>query len=230
MSYTVPMEKNGHILVVDDDTRLRRLLKKYLGDNNFDVSEASDAVQAVELLGLFFFDLVIMDVMMPGKTGLEFTQEMREKGYKVPILMLTAMGDTSDRIRGLEMGADDYLSKPFEPRELILRIKSILKRSQTVSPSAEIFFGACRYVPQKGILFKNDQPISLTQTDLTILKALCAKIGDSVSREELGDALETDNLRSVDVQITRLRKKIEDENHPPCIRTVRGKGYVLVPQ
>lgn len=222
------MQSLAHILVIDDDTRLRRLLKKYLTDNGFEVSEVSNPYEAEEVLALFTFDLIIMDVMMPKKNGLDFTKELRDKGMVTPILMLTAMGDSSNRISGLENGADDYLPKPFEPRELVLRIQNILKRVDYLRRRDELFFGPYRYNMQSGILMQNDTPISLTTAEQELLKVLADRAGETVSREELADALNTDNLRSIDVQITRLRKKLEtDIKKPLCIQTVRGQGYIL---
>ena len=219
------MQSLAHILVIDDDTRLRRLLKKYLTDNGFEVS---NPYEAEEVLALFTFDLIIMDVMMPKKNGLDFTKELRDKGMVTPILMLTAMGDSSNRISGLENGADDYLPKPFEPRELVLRIQNILKRVDYLRRRDELFFGPYRYNMQSGILMQNDTPISLTTAEQELLKVLADRAGETVSREELADALNTDNLRSIDVQITRLRKKLEtDIKKPLCIQTVRGQGYIL---
>ena len=218
-----------HILVIDDDTRLRRLLNKYLTDNGFTVTEASNPIEAEQALELFVFDLIIMDIMMPQKNGLDFTKELREANLTTPILMLTAMGDSSNRITGLENGADDYLPKPFEPRELVLRIHNILKRIASLHPNNEIHFGPYRYNTDTTELFQNDIPILLTTVEQDLLKALSSKAGETISREELAEILKTDNLRSIDVQITRLRKKLEpDIKKPQCIQTVRGQGYLLV--
>ncbi len=223
------MTMPAHILVIDDDTRLRKLLNKYLTDNGFMVSEVSNPIEAEQILQLFVFDLIIMDVMMPQKNGLDFTKELRENGLSTPILMLTAMGDSSNRITGLENGADDYLPKPFEPRELVLRINNILKRVEALRPDDELYFGSYRYNLKTTELFQNDTPIMLTTAEQELLRALALKAGETVSREELGEALKTDNLRSIDVQITRLRKKLEtDIKKPQCIQTVRGQGYLLV--
>lgn len=222
------MNHTPHILVIDDDTRLRKLLHKYLTDNNFNVSQASCPDEARDILNLFNFDLIIMDVMMPGTNGLDFTKELRDNNFKAPILMLTAMGDTSNRIAGLENGADDYLPKPFEPRELVLRINNILKRIEHLHVSEDIYFGPYQYNIKTGILTLNNKPISLTTVEQDLLKSLALKAGETVSREELGITLNTDNLRTIDVQITRLRKKLEDDiKNPICIQTVRGQGYIL---
>lgn len=223
------MTQQPHILVIDDDTRLRRLLKKYLSDNQFTVCEASNATEADDLLDLFTFDLIIMDVMMPQKNGLDYTKELRDSGFQTPILMLTAMGDSSNRIIGLENGADDYLPKPFEPRELVLRINNILKRVDILRHTDDLYIGPYRYNKKSDTLLQNDTPVLLTTTEQDLLKALVLKAGKTISREELGLALKTDNLRTIDVQITRLRKKLEpDIKKPVCIQTVRGQGYILV--
>lgn len=222
-------EQRRHILVIDDDTRLRRLLYRYLTDNGFDVSEAADAAQAGRLFSLFAFDLLVMDVMMPGQTGTAFTKELRARGFMTPILMLTAMGQADDRINGLENGADDYLCKPFEPKELLLRIHNLLKRREnTVFQTNVVSFGNCAYDVRRGLLTKDGVPVALTTADQTLLRLLAAKSGETVSREELGQILGTDNLRTIDVQITRLRKKIESPDRPACIQTVRGQGYSLI--
>lgn len=223
------MVTSSHILVIDDDTRLRRLLKKYLTDNGFEVSEASNPNEADDLLALFVFDLIIMDIMMPQKNGLDYTKELRERDLQTPILMLTAMGDSSNRITGLENGADDYLPKPFEPRELVLRINNILRRVMALRHSDEVYFGPYTYNLTTGALLQNDTQIVLTTAEQELLKALVSKAGETISREELGELLKTDNLRNIDVQITRLRKKLEtDIKKPLCIQTVRGQGYLLV--
>ena len=223
-------DQRRHILVIDDDTRLRRLLYRYLTDNGFDVSEAADTMQAEQLFSLFSFDLLVMDVMMPGKTGTVFTKELRDRGFVTPILMLTAMGQVDDRISGLENGADDYLCKPFEPKELLLRIHNLLKRrEQVILQTNQVSFGSCIYDVRRGLLTKDGVPVALTTADQTLLRLLAAKSGEAVSREELGQILGTDNLRTIDVQITRLRKKIEaDIKNPLYIQTVRGQGYSLV--
>lgn len=220
-----------HILVIDDDTRLRRLLKKYLIENNFEVSEAANAQEAKTLLNLFTFSILIMDVMMPGQNGQELTKELRQNQINIPILMLTAMGDIDNRISGLEAGADDYLPKPFEPKELLLRINNILKRQIQQEIRTEILFGDCSYDSKTGKLTKNNTPVLLTGAEQDLLKILVSKIGTPISREEIAQSLETDNIRAIDVQITRLRRKIEtDIKKPICIQTLRGQGYILVPR
>ena len=222
------MSKN-HILVIDDDTRLRGLLQKYLSNNDFEVSEAANAEEALSLIQLFSFDLLVMDLMMPGKDGYTLTKQLRETDYDTPILMLTAMGDIDNRITGLENGADDYLTKPFEPKELLLRIHNILRRAQSKKQLESISFGPYTYKMITGILLKEDDPVSLTTAEQELLRALAQKPNQTLSREELADLLKTDNIRTIDVQITRLRKKIEsDIKNPLYIQTVRGQGYSLV--
>ena len=222
------MSKN-HILVIDDDTRLRGLLQKYLSNNDFEVSEAANAEEALSLIQLFSFDLLVMDVMMPGKDGYTLTKQLRETDYDTPILMLTAMGDIDNRITGLENGADDYLTKPFEPKELLLRIHNILRRAQSKKQLESISFGPYTYKMITGILLKEDDPVSLTTAEQELLRALAQKPNQTLSREELADLLKTDNIRTIDVQITRLRKKIEsDIKNPLYIQTVRGQGYSFV--
>lgn len=218
-----------HLLVIDDDTRLRKLLKKYLTENGFVITEAGNPEEAESIIDLLSFDLLIMDIMMPGKNGLDFTKELREKHFMTPILMLTAMGDSDNRIAGLEYGADDYLPKPFEPRELVLRINNILKRTAVGKKTQDVYFGAYQYNIASGVLKQNDTPIALTTAEQELLRALAGRAGEAVSREELAEILQTDNVRTIDVQITRLRKKIEqDIKKPLCIQTVRGQGYTLV--
>ncbi|MBO7244043.1 MAG: response regulator [Alphaproteobacteria bacterium] len=220
-----------HILVVDDDTRLRRLLKKYLSENGFVVSQAGGAQEAKELLKLFSFSILILDVMMPGQNGQDLTRELRENNFETPILMLTAMGDIDNRISGLEAGADDYLPKPFEPKELLLRINNILKRQIQQEIKKEICFGDCVYNLRTKQLLKNSTPVLLTGAEQDLLSVLISSLGEAISREDIAIALKTDNLRAIDVQITRLRRKIEtDIKKPICIQTVRGMGYILVPK
>ena len=224
---------NPHLLVVDDDTRLRNLLQKFLTDQGFVVTTASSAAEARSHLVSLSFDLLILDIMMPGETGLELTQSLREKD-DVPILLLTAMGETDDRISGLECGADDYLSKPFEPRELVLRINAILKRIQSKPlekelPSENVVFGTFRFDIRKSQLWNNNDFIHLTDVEAALLKALAEQPGSAVSRDELvEEGSDLSNTRSVDVQVTRLRRKIEqDPKYPRFLQTIRGVGYVL---
>lgn len=219
----------NHILVIDDDTRLRGLLQKYLSNNDFEVSEAANAAEALDLIQLFSFDLLIMDVMMPGQDGYTLTKQLRENGYEIPILMLTAMGDIDNRITGLENGADDYLTKPFEPKELLLRIHNILRRAQSLGKAQSVSFGPYTYKINAGLLLKENEAVSLTTAEQELLRALAQKPNQVLSRETLANMLKTDNIRTVDVQITRLRKKIEsDIKNPLYIQTVRGQGYSLV--
>ena len=223
------MSDSPVILVVDDDTRLRRLLKRYLSENEFKVLEAPSADEARVLIQTIQFDLIVMDVMMPGTNGMDMVRELRAEHNRTPILMLTAMGDVDDRISGLEAGADDYLAKPFEPRELILRINSILRRSTLEKQTAPMAFGDCVFDIQSGSLTRNGEPVALTGQETDILRFLAERAGQTVSRQELMPLLKTDNDRTVDVQMTRLRKKIEPEGlSPVCIQTVRGQGYRLI--
>ncbi|WP_419903802.1 response regulator [Kiloniella sp.] len=226
-------DMNPHLLVVDDDTRLRNLLQKFLSDQGFVVTTAASAAEARSHLASLTFDLLILDIMMPGETGLELTQSLRKKN-DVPILLLTAMGETGDRISGLESGADDYLSKPFEPRELVLRINAILKRIQSKPvekelPTENVVFGNFRFDVRKSQLWNNDDFIHLTDVEAALLKTLAEQSGSAVRRDELvEEGSDLSNTRSVDVQVTRLRRKIEqDPKYPRYLQTIRGVGYVL---
>jgi two-component system, OmpR family, phosphate regulon response regulator OmpR len=221
-----------HILVVDDDDRLRDLLRRYLTDNGFIVNTACDGKDALEKLQSLIFDLIVLDVMMPGMNGFELTAQLRGKECFTPVLLLTAMGEAEDRISGLETGADDYLTKPFEPRELVLRIRSILRRmpqEKDNAGAAEVIFGDYRFDLQKNRLFRESELIHLTTQEQDILQILAGSAGRPVSREILAQAGSfTGNERSVDVQINRLRKKLESRaGRPQHIMTVRGSGYVL---
>lgn len=222
------------ILVTDDDSRLRRLLNKYLSENGFRVFSVADTKEADALMKWFVFDLVIADVMMPVETGVEFTRRLRERGETVPVLMLTAMGETNDRINGLEAGADDYLPKPFEPRELLLRINNILRRVMSKPPEkqkAEVRFGIHHYDLDEKALYRGSERIRLPLAESALLQVLAERAGQDISREELAQKTGNEtNLRTVDVQITRLRRKIEpDVRQPKYIQTIRGKGYSLIP-
>jgi two-component system phosphate regulon response regulator OmpR len=216
-----------HLLVVDDDARLRELLRRYLSDSGFRVTTAADASEARSNLASFAFDLVVLDVMMPGESGLELTRALRTE-ERIPVLLLTAMGEPEDRVNGLEQGADDYLSKPFEPRELVLRIRNILQRrpaADLVSP--EIRFGGCRFDVVRGELYRGGDIVHLTAAEAGLLSILAEKAGQPVLREELSLSL-SGNVRNVDVQMTRLRRKIErDPRFPRYLQTVRGTGYML---
>ncbi|HEU5047786.1 MAG TPA: response regulator [Rickettsiales bacterium] len=223
-----PLEK-PHILVVDDDTRLRELLQTYLRDQGFAVTVAVNAKDARAKLALFRFDLMVLDVMMPGETGVELAHSLKREVIIPPILLLTAMAETEDRITGLETGADDYLTKPFEPRELVLRIQAILRRTNITSAKTFIQFGEFRFDLTNGNLQKNTETIFLTTSESQLLKTLAENSPEAVTRSDLAKSLGIgDNERNVDVQITRLRKKIEaDSSRPVYIKTVRGSGYAL---
>jgi two-component system phosphate regulon response regulator OmpR len=215
-----------HILAVDDDERLRSLLKRYLSEQGFMISAARDAAQARRLLACFEFDLIVLDVMMPGESGLDLLASL--PAGRPPALMLSAMGEARDRIKGLETGADDYLAKPFEPRELVLRLRAVLKRR--AEGEAKIMgFGEYRFDTANGILKRGKKIVNLTSGEVAMLKVLTLKSGAPVSREELARAMPgASSERSIDVQVTRLRKKIEDsEGRPMHLQTVRGQGYVL---
>lgn len=227
-------EDKAHILVVDDDTRLRSLLQRFLRENNFYVSTAKDADEARERLTEYKFDLLIVDIMMPNESGLDFLGTLRQES-SVPVILLTAMGETADRIAGLETGADDYLAKPFEPKELVLRIKNILRRApkETISEKQVLDLGLCLYDMEKKELFtKQNQIVHITPVEQLLLSVLGQKAGQVFSREKLAEILGAgQSPRSIDVQITRLRKKIEkDSKNPRYLQTVRGKGYMLLPE
>jgi two-component system, OmpR family, phosphate regulon response regulator OmpR len=222
---------NPHLLVVDDDQRLRALLQKYLSANGFRVSAAADADEARTLMKSMAFDLLILDVMMPGETGLDLTRAVRAQS-QVPILILTARGESEDRIAGFEYGADDYLPKPFEPRELVLRCGALLRRSAvpTVSPHREVKMGEAVFDPERGELRRKGKPVRLTSSEAALLKLFAANAGRPFSRMDLCSRLGVALERSIDVQVTRLRRKIEEDPKLPLyIQTVRGVGYVLVP-
>ncbi|MBE6449872.1 MAG: response regulator transcription factor [Alphaproteobacteria bacterium] len=221
-----------HILVIDDDNRLRQLLHKYLSQNDFFVSEAENPVQARQLMEDFTFDLFVVDVMMPLENGLEFTKWLRENKIFTPVLMLTAMGDVQNRIDGFEAGVDDYLPKPFEPKELLLRIYSILRRTEMILEKQrlnQLRFGNCLYDIERQELSKDGEFIALTPVESELMHLLVSQIGCEVSREELARLTKTENERTIDVQVNRLRKKIEEEpKKPRYLQTVRGKGYLLL--
>ena len=228
-----------HLLVVDDDDRIRGLLQKFLIRNNYLVSVATDAARARRLLGGLDFDLIVMDVMMPGEDGVSLTRALRDQGVMIPILLLTARGEAESRIDGLEAGADDYLVKPFEPRELLLRINAILRRiPQPLKPAAvtarNLTLGPLRYDVDRAELWLGDQPIRLTTTEIALMRIFAARAGEVVGREKLVAELGGDEAqaseRAVDVQITRLRRKIEpDPKQPRYLQTIRGEGYRLAP-
>lgn len=228
-------ELQAHLLVVDDDERIRGLLQKFLIRNGFLVSVARDAAQARRLLAGLDFDMLVLDVMMPGEDGISLTRDLR-KSLTVPILLLTAKGETINRIEGFEAGADDYLVKPFEPKELLLRINAILRRVPVVQPAAAapkvLHMGPVRYDMDRGELWRGSELIRLTSTEAALMRVFSAQPGVAISRDKLvGDATdEGGQERAVDVQITRLRRKIEDDpKQPRYLQTVRGEGYMLQP-
>ena len=217
----------AHILVVDDDDGIRNLVKQYLNENNFLVTTAISAEDAVQKINLIKFDLIVLDIMMPGKNGLEFTVENKQK-INTPIILLTAKGEVSERIEGLEVGADDYLPKPFEPKELILRIKNILNKTKSKNIKRVIDFGNVTIDLNKHLIFKKDKEFKINNTEKTILEEMVNSPGKTFSREEIGKIINLDKERSIDVIITRLRKKIEiDPKNPKYLQTLRGEGYVL---
>ena len=217
----------AHILVVDDDDGIRSLVKKYLNENNFLISTAENAEDAKKKIELIKFDLIILDIMMPGKSGLEFIQENKKK-LETPIILLTAKGEPSERIEGLEIGADDYLPKPFEPKELILRIKNILNKTKKISQKRIIEFDKIKIDLNKLIILKNDKEFKINNTEKIILEKMINNPGKTFSRENIGILINLNKERSIDVIITRLRKKIEDDpKNPKFLQTMRGAGYVL---
>ncbi|MCR9107668.1 response regulator [Marivita sp. XM-24bin2] len=230
-------DPDAHLLIVDDDERIRGLLQKFLIRNGFLVSAARDAAHARRILSGLDFDLIVLDVMMPGEDGISLTRGIRE-GSSTPILLLTARAETEDRIAGLEAGADDYLAKPFEPKELLLRINAILRRmpEQTAADSAPKYLslGPIRYDTERGEMWRGDDLVRLTSTEIQLMKVFAAKPGIALSRtqlvEELGRDRGQSQERAVDVQITRLRRKLEDNpKQPRYLQTVRGAGYMLAP-
>ncbi|CUK08036.1 response regulator [Shimia thalassica] len=231
------IEVDPHLLIVDDDERIRDLLKKFLMRNGFLVSAARDAAHARRILSGLDFDLIVMDVMMPGEDGMSLTRAIRETSM-TPILLLTAKGETEDRIKGLEAGADDYLPKPFEPKELLLRINAILRRMPEVSEADTapkvLHLGPIRYDIDRGEMWQGDEIVRLTATESQLMKIFAGTPGEAVSRTKLVEDLGRDRgqaqERAVDVQITRLRRKIEeDPKQPRYLQTVRGAGYMLAP-
>jgi two-component system phosphate regulon response regulator OmpR len=226
-----PGMEDPHLLVVDDDAKLRALLQRYLSSNGFRVSAAADAEEARTLMKSMAFDLLILDVMMPGESGLDLTRAVRANS-QTPILILTARGDSEDRIAGLENGADDYLPKPFEPRELLLRCGALLRRAAPParSPHREVKMGEAMFDPERGELRRKGKPVKLTSSEAALLRLFAANAGRAFSRTDLCARLGVTLERSIDVQVTRLRRKIEEDPKLPLyIQTVRGVGYVLVP-
>ena len=217
----------AHILVVDDDDGIRSLVKKYLNENNYLVSTANSAEDANEKINIIKFDLIILDIMMPGKSGLEFIQENQKK-LKTPIILLTAKGQANERIEGLEVGADDYLPKPFEPKELILRIQNIITKTQIKDPKRVIEFENIKIDLNKQLIFKKNVEFKINNTEKKILENMINNPGKTFSRDDIGSLIDLDKERSIDVIITRLRKKIEiDPKNPKFLQTIRGAGYVL---
>ena len=228
-------DPDAHLLIVDDDERIRGLLQKFLMRNGFLVSVARDSAHADRVLSGLDFDLIVLDVMMPGEDGVSFCKRLRAE-REVPILLLTAKNETADRIAGLEAGADDYLAKPFEPKELLLRINSILRRvppSEPADTSPKVLsLGAFRYDVEKGVMWHGEDPVRLTATESQLMRIFSSKLGEPLSRARLVEDLGRDGgqaqERAVDVQITRLRRKIEaDPKQPRYLQTVRGSGYML---
>ena len=217
----------AHILVIDDDEGIRSLVKKYLDENQFLVTTADSAEDASEKVKIIKFDLIILDIMMPGKNGLEFIQEHKNE-LDTPIILLTAKGQANERIEGLEIGADDYLPKPFEPQELLLRIKNILNKTKKNDLKRVIEFENIKIDLNKKLIFKNDNEFKINNTEKIILEKMINNPGKTFKRLEIGKLIDLDKERSIDVIITRLRKKIElDPKNPKFLQTIRGAGYVL---
>ena len=217
-----------HILIIDDDDRIRNLLEKYLIKNNFVVSTASNTNEARDMIQKYIFDLMIVDNMMPNESGIEFLHKIRQNNNNTPAIMLTALGEIENRIEGLSAGADDYLSKPFEPKELVLRINNILKRVNRVSDNNIINFDDFSFNLSKNELYKNNILIKLTDTEIKILNIFFGNLNIVLTREDLCKMLNGIDERSIDVQITRLRKKIEtDPKNPKFLKTIRHKGYLF---
>ena len=217
----------AHILVVDDDDGIRSLVKKFLNENNYLVTTADSSENAIEKINLIKFDLIVLDIMMPGKNGLEFIKENKKK-LETPIILLTAKGDASERIEGLETGADDYLPKPFEPKELILRIQNILNKTIKKEQKRIIEFENAKIDLNKLLIIKNNKEFKINGTEKTILEKMINNPGKTFSREDIGQLINLNKERSIDVIITRLRKKIEvDPKNPKFLQTIRGVGYVL---
>jgi len=223
-----PSDNDAHILVVDDDDRIRTLLKRFLGDRGFRVSAAPDAAKAIAMMRSMEFDLLVLDVMMPGMDGFDLTSEVRERG-DTPVILLTARGDAEDRIKGLSLGADDYLPKPFEPEELVLRIGAILKRAKaTLASHTKVRFGDWIYDLAREALENNGERVRLTGGEAALLNAMARTPGETISRYALSESA-GGGERAVDVQMTRLRRKIEiDPRQPIHLHTVRGEGYKLI--
>ena len=217
----------AHILVVDDDDGIRSLVKKFLNENNYLVTTADSAEDASDKIKIIKFDLIVLDIMMPGKNGLEFIEE-NKKNLDTPIILLTAKGEAKERIEGLEVGADDYLPKPFEPKELILRIKNILDKTKKNEQKRIIEFENVKIDLNKLLIIRDQKEFKINNTEKTILEKMINSPGKTFSREDIGKLINLDKERSIDVIITRLRKKIEiDQKSPKFLQTIRGAGYVL---
>ena len=218
---------DAHILVVDDDDGIRNLVKQYLNKNNLLVTTANSAEDANKKIEVVKFDLIVLDIMMPGKSGLEFTQENKNT-LNTPIILLTAKGETSERVKGLEVGADDYLPKPFEPKELVLRIKNILKKTKNKDLKRVIDFESITIDLNKHLIINNNKEYKINNTEKKILEEMINSPGKTFSRDKIGRIINLNKERSIDVIITRLRKKIElDPKNPKYLQTIRGEGYVL---
>ena len=222
------MNKNTfHILVVDDDDRIRELVKEYLEENNFLITTAKDSVGAKKKLEIIKFDLIVLDIMMPGQSGLSLTKEIK-KNDSMPIILLTAKGETVNRIEGLEMGADDYLGKPFEPKELLLRIKNILNKTKKTPLSNEVYIGNALVNLKKLSIKLNEKVIKINPQERKVLEKMLESPGKVFSRENIGKIINISKERTIDVMITRLRQKIESNpKNPKYLQTIRGSGYVL---
>ena len=218
----------AHILVVDDDDRIRDLVKQYLIDNKYLVTTAKDAFEAKEKIEIIKFDLIVLDIMMPKKSGLELTSEIKKKEANLPIILLTAKGLADERVTGLEFGADDYLSKPFEPKELLLRIKNILNKTLVRTKISKIVVGISSIDLDKHTIDKNGKKYKINKAEKIILEKMINSSGKNFSRQEIGKLINIDKERSIDVIITRLRQKVEtDSKNPQYLQTIRGSGYVL---
>ena len=217
----------AHILVVDDDEGIRSLVKRYLNENNFLVTTAKNAEDATEKIEVISFDMIILDIMMPGKSGLQFIHDNKNK-IVTPIILLTAKGTADERVEGLEIGADDYLPKPFEPKELLLRVKNILKKTKEIDLKRVVKFSNIEIDLNKLMILKNGKEFKINNTEKIILEKMINNPGKTLSRIDIGKLINIDKERSVDVIITRLRKKIEiDPKNPKFLQTLRGSGYVL---
>jgi len=218
---------DAHILVVDDDDGIRNLVKQYLNESNFLVTTANNAEDAKEKILIIKFDVIILDIMMPGKSGLEFTVENKDK-INTPIILLTAKGEPNERIEGLEIGADDYLPKPFEPKELVLRIKNILNKTKSKNQKRIIEFDNIKIDLNKLLIIQNKKEFKINNTEKIILEKMINAPGKTFSRASIGQLINLEKERSIDVIITRLRKKVEiDPKNPKYLQTIRGTGYVL---